>query len=100
MLCLGEDDLNMVTAFMLASGSIKDLASQYGISYPTMRARLDELISRLRSAVENRPLDPLRDYLADLIARGHLSSPMARRIRELHEEALKHAVQSKRQKGE
>ncbi len=78
----------MVTAFVLASGSIKDLASQYGISYPTMRARLDELIGRLKAAVEKRPVDPLREYLADLIARGQITSSAARRIRDLHDQAV------------
>jgi hypothetical protein len=38
LLQLSEEDLNMVTEFVLVSGSIKDLARRYGISYPTMRA--------------------------------------------------------------
>ena len=45
---LSADDLNMVAAFVLVSGSIKDLAREYGVSYPTMRNRLDGLIERLR----------------------------------------------------
>jgi len=95
LLHLGEDDLNMVTAFILASGSIKDLARKYGVSYPTMRARLDELIARVSAKIDNRPSDPLRDYLADLIARGQVSFAVARRIRDLHDEALKHQKRAK-----
>jgi hypothetical protein len=88
LLQLSEEDLNMVTAFVLVSGSIKDLARQYGISYPTMRQRLDRLIERVQKLVEGAPSDPLSDYLADLLSRGLLTANVARRIRELHRAAL------------
>ena len=81
---LGEEDLAMITAFVLVSGSIKDLAGQYRVSYPTMRQRLNRLIERLRERLEGEPADPLGDYLADLICKGQLSPDVARRIRELH----------------
>ena len=77
----------MVTSFILVSGSIKDLATQYGVSYPTMRQRLDRLIERVRHLVDGTEADPLSDYLADLLTRGHLSPDVARRIRELHRAA-------------
>jgi hypothetical protein len=85
---LSEEDLNMVTAFVLLSGSIKDLARQYGISYPTMRQRLDRLIDRVQKLVEGAPADPLSDYLADLLSKGLLTPNVARRIRDLHRAAL------------
>ena len=85
---LDEDDLNMVTSFILVSGSIKDLATQYGVSYPTMRQRLDRLIERVRRLVDGVEADPLSDYLADLLTRGHLTPDIARRIRELHRAAV------------
>jgi hypothetical protein len=34
--------------FILASGSLKELAQEYGISYPTVRLRLDRLIDRIK----------------------------------------------------
>ncbi len=34
--------------FVLASGSLKQLATEYGISYPTIRLRLDRLIERVK----------------------------------------------------
>ena len=85
---LGEDDLNMATAFVLVSGSIKDLAGQYGVSYPTMRQRLDRLIDRLRKLAEGAGVDPLNDYLADMLTSGQLAPNVARRIRELHRAAI------------
>ncbi len=84
---LDDDDLNMVTSFILVSGSIKDLATQYGVSYPTMRQRLDRLIERVRRLVDGVEADPLSDYLADLLSRGQLSPDIARRIRELYRAA-------------
>jgi hypothetical protein len=88
LLRLDEEDLNMVTEFVLVSGSIKDLAAGYGVSYPTMRLRLDRLIERLRQLVAGRPVDPLSDYLADLLARGQITPAAARRIRQLHRQGL------------
>ena len=85
---LSEDDLNMVTAFVLVSGSIKDLAAQYGVSYPTMRQRLNRLIERLKGLVQGNTCDPMDDYLADLIARGQITAAAAKQIRELHRRAL------------
>jgi hypothetical protein len=87
LLQLGEEDLNMVTEFVLVSGSIKDLARSYGISYPTMRHRLDRLIERLQKLMEGAPSDPLSDYVADLLSKGLLGPAVARRIRELHRAA-------------
>lgn len=78
----------MITAFVLASGSIKALAAEYRVSYPTMRQRLDALIQRLRGHVQGKPDDPLGDYLAGQIERGMLSIETAREIRRLHRQAL------------
>ncbi len=85
---LDEEDLNMVTSFVLASGSIKQLASAYGVSYPTMRQRLDRLIRRLRQHVEGPGTDPLAEYLAELIEKGYLSVEAAKKIRDLHRQSL------------
>jgi hypothetical protein len=44
---LDEADLDFVLRLVLASGSLKDLARAYRVSYPTIRGRLDRLIARL-----------------------------------------------------
>ena len=43
---LDEQDLTFVKRFLLASGSLKEVAAQYGVSYPTVRLRLDRLIQK------------------------------------------------------
>ena len=100
LLRLDEDDLNMVTSFILVSGSIKDLATQYGVSYPTMRQRLDRLIERVQRLVDGAEADPLSDYLADLLTRGLLTPDVARRIRELHRAATGGAIDDGQPNGD
>jgi len=85
---LEDDDLELLLRFVLADGSIKDLAAAFGVSYPTMRQRLDSVIERVRAAAAGRSRDPIEDYLADLISRGAIAAPHARRVRELHRAAL------------
>ena len=45
---LSDEDASFIKRFVLASGSLKDLASAYGISYPTVRLRLDRLIEKIK----------------------------------------------------
>jgi hypothetical protein len=44
---LEDEDVSFIKRFVLASGSLKELASVYGISYPTVRLRLDRLIQKI-----------------------------------------------------
>src|ERR1700756_825345 len=45
---LEEEDLAFIKRFILFSGSLKDLASAYEVSYPTLRLRLDRLIQKIK----------------------------------------------------
>ncbi len=45
---LGDEDLAFIKRFILASGSLKEVAGTYGISYPTVRLRLNRLIDTIR----------------------------------------------------
>ena len=44
---LSDEDLAFLRRFVLASGSLKEVAAGYGISYPTVRLRLDRLIAKI-----------------------------------------------------
>ena len=44
---LGPDDQEFILEFIKASGSLKDMAGLLGVSYPTVRNRLDEIIGKL-----------------------------------------------------
>ena len=50
---LNEADQDFIVRFMLASGSLKEMASQLGVSYPTVRNRLDDIITRIRTLQED-----------------------------------------------
>ena len=45
---LTPDEQAFLLSFVQCSGSLKDLARVYSVSYPTIRNRLDALIERLR----------------------------------------------------
>ena len=54
---LEEEDVAFIKRFLLASGSLKEIAAQYGVSYPTVRLRLDRVIQKIRMA-EDVAADP------------------------------------------
>ena len=45
---LEEEDVAFIRRFVLASGSLKEVAGVYGVTYPTVRLRLDRLIQKIR----------------------------------------------------
>ncbi len=45
---LEEEDLVFIKKFVLASGSLKEVAKQYQVTYPTVRLRLDRLIQKIQ----------------------------------------------------
>lgn len=79
---LSREDLDLVTELVLYSGSLKDLAAGYGVSYPTIRTRVDKLIERLRLAKAGKAPDPLSELLASMVERGELSVANARALQE------------------
>jgi hypothetical protein len=81
---LGEDDLMFLKRFLLASGSLKALAQEYGVSYPTVRARLDRLIAKVRAADDPAVTDPFERKLRSLVADGQVSPALARDLLDAH----------------
>ena len=56
---LGGEDQHFVLAFVLRSGSLKEMAKLYSVSYPTVRNRLDGLIERLGAVIESHERDAI-----------------------------------------
>ena len=54
---LEEEDVAFIRRFVLASGSLKEVAGVYGVTYPTVRLRLDRLIQKIKLG-EDRAADP------------------------------------------
>ena len=55
ILSLENEDLEFVKNLVLHSGSLKEIAKVYEVSYPTVRLKLDRLIDKIKmnDAVEN-----------------------------------------------
>lgn len=51
---LDDEDISFIKKFLLASGSLKEIANQYGVTYPTVRLRLDKLIQKIQIAEDNQ----------------------------------------------
>ena len=45
---LDAEEVEFLKRFILMSGSLKELAKSYDISYPTVRLRLDRLIEKIK----------------------------------------------------
>ena len=46
---LDDNDYTFMKKFILASGSLKELAKEYNISYPTVRLKMDRLIQKIKT---------------------------------------------------
>ncbi len=54
---LDEEDVAFIKRFVLSSGSLKEMARQYEVTYPTVRLRLDRLIDKIKTG-ENSSEEP------------------------------------------
>lgn len=81
---LDEEDRAFIKRFLLASGSLKELAKVYGISYPTVRVRLDRLIGKIRVHDETRELSPFERTARTLYAEGKLSAEILKTLLDAH----------------
>lgn len=53
MVQLDDEDVSFVKKFILASGSLKEIANEYRVTYPTVRLRLDRLIQKIKISENN-----------------------------------------------
>lgn len=77
------EDQVFVTAFLRSHGSIKEMEQVFGVSYPTIKARLNRIAGQLQF-VDTNP-SPSRGEVLERLSKGELTAEEA--IREL--EALK-----------
>jgi len=76
---LNADDQVFVTAFVRAHGSIKEMEQVFGISYPTVKSRLNRIANALQF-VETNPT-PSRAEIMERLKRGDITADEA--VREL-----------------
>lgn len=51
---LSAEEQNFILQFFLSSGSIKEMAKQASLSYPTMRNRMDDLIEKIEKLKDEK----------------------------------------------
>ncbi|MFZ5351823.1 MAG: DUF2089 family protein [Bacillota bacterium] len=54
---LENEDISFIKNFILASGSLKEIAELYDVTYPTIRLRLDKLIQKIKIN-DSEPKEP------------------------------------------
>ena len=85
---LEEEDQQFVKRLVLASGSLKELAEGYDVSYPTIRLRLDRLIERIRTS-EDPLSDAFETKVRQLVAEGDVSAKIGKQLLRVHKETKK-----------
>ena len=69
---LTDEDREVLRVFLASRGNMKDLERHLGVSYPTARARFDQLLSRL--GIERAPAPAATNHLElmEQVARGEI----------------------------
>ncbi|GKX30479.1 hypothetical protein SH1V18_29590 [Vallitalea longa] len=98
---LPKDELEFINIFIMSRGNIKDVEKELGISYPTVRSKLDSVIKSLGLQDESKrrserresvslkmdslkELKELKQEILDQLASGELTAKEAmERIKEL-----------------
>lgn len=81
---LPDDDLEFIKVFIKCRGNIKDVEKELGISYPTVRGKLDTVIKGLGYEVPSKELikekaaiTATRNEILDQLSKGEISSKEA-----------------------
>lgn len=62
---LDYEDIEFIKKFILTSGSLKEIAKLYEVSYPTVRLRLDKLIQKIEINDKNLN-EPFISFIKEL----------------------------------
>jgi hypothetical protein len=78
IMALSEDQQNFIELFILSSGSLKEMAQILGITYPTVRTRLDDIITDLKQEMKTR--EDYKKQLLEKVAAGKITPEKAAEI--------------------
>ena len=83
---LEEEDVAFIRRFVLASGSLKEVAGGYGVTYPTVRLRLDRLIQKIQIG-EQEGADPYVSLVKRLAVNDKLDFDTAKLLIQAYKKA-------------
>ena len=86
---LSDEDVTFIKRFVLASGSLKNLAKAYGITYPTVRLRLDRLIEKVKILDSHEIVSEFERTLRARFAEGKLDMETLKTLLAAHQDELR-----------
>lgn len=86
ILAMELEDIAFVRNFVLNSGSLKEIAKIYDVSYPTVRLRLDKIIQKIQ-LYENQKQEPFSAFIKTLAVESKIDLETAKIIIEKYQES-------------
>lgn len=74
---LTAEQLNFIEVFIKSRGNIKEVEKELGISYPTVRAKLDEVVAALGYTVTRQKDMPSSKDIVDMLEKGEITAEQA-----------------------
>ena len=84
-LTLESEDAAFLKNFVLKSGSLKEIAHLYEVSYPTVRLRLDKLIQKIQLS-DQKAEEPFSAFIKGLAVDSRIDLETAKLIIEKYKE--------------
>ncbi|MCR1984980.1 DUF2089 domain-containing protein [Blautia coccoides] len=79
ILALEQEDITFLKNFVLNSGSLKEIAKLYKVTYPTVRLRLDKLIQKIKLN-DNKEEEPFSTFIKGLAVDSRIDLETAKII--------------------
>lgn len=84
---LSAEDMEFIKKFILGSGSLKEIAKSYGVSYPTVRLRLDKIIQNIELQ-EKEGAQPFSTFVMKLVIDDKIDLEVAKSIVDKYKESM------------
>ncbi|MCK5288331.1 MAG: DUF2089 domain-containing protein [Candidatus Omnitrophica bacterium] len=78
VMSLSEEDQSFIELFVLNSGSLKEMAKLLGITYPTVRSKLDQIISNMKEEINRH--DEYKAEILEKVSQGKITADKAAEI--------------------
>lgn len=88
ILALEQEDATFLKNFALKSGSLKEIANLYEVSYPTVRLRLDKLIQKIELS-DQKEEEPFSTFIKGLAVDSRIDLETAKIIIEKYKQERK-----------
>ncbi len=73
---LGQEQLHFIEVFLKCRGSIKEVEKELGISYPTVRGKLDDIITALGYSPAKKP-EVDKKKIVSMLEKGEITAEEA-----------------------